>query len=197
MLNAKNVLILAPHTDDAELGAGGLISRLADAGAYVTEIIFTGTDGGKMEAVFAAEVMGINNVRFWDMPIRRLGEHRQDILDGLIELRGQYDLVIMPSLRDTHQDHQAVAQEGWRAFKNTNLLGYEEPWNDMHYDAQLFVSLSERDLFNKMEAVYQYSSQRHKEYCDPEYIRSLARVRGVQAGVEYAESFNIVRQIIR
>jgi len=197
MLNSKNVLILAPHTDDAELGAGGLISRLARAGAYITEIVFTGAGDRKMEAVFAAEVMGINNIKFWDMPIRRLGEHRQDILDGLIELRGQPDLVIMPSLRDTHQDHQTVAQEGWRAFKNTNLLGYEEPWNDMHYDAQLFVKVSEMDIANKIKAVQCYKSQAGKAYCDSEYIISLARVRGVQAGVEYAESFNIMRQIIR
>lgn len=197
MLNSKKVLILAPHTDDAELGAGGLISRLAGAGAYITEVIFTATPEGKMESVRAAEIIGIDNVKFWDFPIRRMGEYRQEILDGLIDLQGSWDLVIMPSMRDTHQDHQTISQEGWRAFKNTNLLGYEEPWNDMHYDAQLFISLSRQDVERKVDAIECYTSQKGRSYCDPEYIRSLARVRGVQIGVEYAESFNIIREIIR
>ena len=39
--NFKNVLILAPHTDDGELGAGGTISRLIEYGANVYYAAFS------------------------------------------------------------------------------------------------------------------------------------------------------------
>lgn len=41
MLSAfKNVLVLAPHTDDGELGAGGTINRLIEEGSKVTYAAF-------------------------------------------------------------------------------------------------------------------------------------------------------------
>ncbi|MCP4550965.1 MAG: hypothetical protein GY834_02750 [Bacteroidetes bacterium] len=42
MLNKfKNVFVLAPHTDDGELGAGGLISKLIDVGSNVYYFTFS------------------------------------------------------------------------------------------------------------------------------------------------------------
>lgn len=41
MLSAfKNVLVLAPHTDDGELGAGSTINRLIEEGSKVTYAAF-------------------------------------------------------------------------------------------------------------------------------------------------------------
>ena len=37
----KNVLVLAPHTDDGELGAGGTIAKLIEGGAKVTYAAFS------------------------------------------------------------------------------------------------------------------------------------------------------------
>ena len=37
----RNVLVLAPHTDDAELGAGGTIAKLIELGAKVTYVAFS------------------------------------------------------------------------------------------------------------------------------------------------------------
>ena len=36
--NCKNILVLAPHTDDGELGLGGTISRLIEDGKKVTYV---------------------------------------------------------------------------------------------------------------------------------------------------------------
>ena len=36
----KNVYVLAPHTDDGELGAGGLIAKLAELGANIYYFAF-------------------------------------------------------------------------------------------------------------------------------------------------------------
>ena len=37
----KNVLVLAPHTDDGELGAGGTIAKLIESGSKVTYAAFS------------------------------------------------------------------------------------------------------------------------------------------------------------
>ena len=37
----KNVLILAPHTDDGEFGCGGSIVKLIDSGAEVYYVAFS------------------------------------------------------------------------------------------------------------------------------------------------------------
>ena len=40
-MNFKNVLVLAPHTDDGELGAGGFLDKLIKSGANVTYVAFS------------------------------------------------------------------------------------------------------------------------------------------------------------
>ena len=37
----KNVLVLAPHTDDGELGCGGFIAKLIELGSKVTYAAFS------------------------------------------------------------------------------------------------------------------------------------------------------------
>jgi hypothetical protein len=38
-----------------------------------------------------------------------------------------------------------------------------------------------------------YASQQHRRYADSEYIRSLARLHGVNVNREYAECFQVYR----
>ena len=61
------------------------------------------------------------------LPVRIFLDYRQHILDTMIRIRDDIkpDLVIMPSLNDTHQDHNVVSNEGFRAFKRNSILGYE------------------------------------------------------------------------
>ena len=99
----------------------------------------------------------------------------------------------MPSLHDIHQDHTTIAQEGLRAFKNTTILGYELIWNNLTFNAQCFVKLREEDVEAKIKALVEYRSQGKRDYLSKEFIYSLAKSRGVQAGTGYAEAFEVVR----
>ena len=105
-------------------------------------------------------------------------------------------LVIMPSTRDTHQDHQVISNEGFRAFKKTSLIGYEVPQNNLTFPTNMFVKLSEDQLRKKINASGCYESQRDKFYFGEEIIRSLAMVRGMQAGCPYAEAFEVMRWVL-
>jgi LmbE family N-acetylglucosaminyl deacetylase len=109
----------------------------------------------------------------------------------------QPDLVLIPSTDDTHQDHQTISQEGFRAFKKTSMIGYEMPYNNLTFRTNMFVSLEKIHIQNKIEALQCYKSQIHKPYSQVDFIEGLARVRGTQIGVQYAEAFEVIRWINR
>jgi LmbE family N-acetylglucosaminyl deacetylase len=135
------------------------------------------------------------NLIVYNYEVRKLGYVRQEILEELIRLRksSRFDLVFIPSLHDIHQDHTTVAQEGLRAFKNTTLLGYELIWNNLTFNTQCFVKLEKRHIEHKINALKEYESQGKRDYLSAEFILSLAKARGVQAGCSYAEAFEVIR----
>ncbi len=205
--NCNHVLVLAPHTDDGELGLGGTISKLIREGKKVTYVAFSTAEESvpegfpkdilKTEVRNATAKLGIKseNLLIYSYQVRKLNYARQEILEELIRIRraDKYDLVFIPSLHDIHQDHTTIAQEGLRAFKNTTILGYELIWNNLSFDTQCFVRLSKADIDNKVAALKEYRSQGKRDYLSGEFIYSLAKARGIQVGSEYAEAFEVVR----
>lgn len=210
MKSIKTILILAPHTDDGEFGCGGTIAKYVAEGVRAIYVAFSAAEQSvlphlprdilRTEVRKATAALGIadEDCLVFDFEVRRFPELRQAILDKMIELSRLYqpDMVFLPSANDTHQDHQIIAQEGFRAFKRTTMLGYEVPWNNLDFRTSCFVDLSEENLEAKIRAVGTYESQKHREYASAEFIRSLALTRGVQIGKRYAESFEVVRWVI-
>jgi LmbE family N-acetylglucosaminyl deacetylase len=206
----NNVLVLAPHTDDGELGAGGTISYFLEKKAKVYYAAFSTAKDSvprgmpkdilKTEVRNATRKLGIEekNLFIYDYQVRKLNYCRQEILEDLIKLRKKihFDLVLMPSLNDIHQDHLTVSQEGLRAFKTSSILGYELIWNNLTFNTTCFVKLEERHLKNKINALKSYKSQEGKDYVSADFIRSLAKARGVQIGAKYAEAFEVIRWVI-
>lgn len=207
----EKVLVLAPHTDDGEIGCGGTIARSVEEGAAVYYVAFSTARSSvrgefpenvlETEVRKATAVLGIPEERLilFDYPVRRFPAHRQEILDDLIRLREelQPELVFVPSPADIHQDHQVIAREGLRAFKRHTLLGYEEPWNNVVFETRCFVSLEKRHIEKKIEALRCYESQQHRGYLDAEFLRSLAVTRGTQVEGGYAEAFEVLRWVMR
>ena len=124
----QQVLVLAPHPDDAEFYAGGTLAKMIAAGATVTIVIATNGDKGsfeleatrlaevrRMEALRAASLLGVREVLFLD--------HVDGELDRLPpgHLRGQFMRTIRQQRPDVlftfdpfapfedHPDHRAVA----------------------------------------------------------------------------------------
>jgi LmbE family N-acetylglucosaminyl deacetylase len=203
----KRALVLAPHTDDGEFGCGGTMVRLVEAGTDVRYVAFSIATKSLPEGfppdTLAREVreataeIGIpeSGLVVHDFEVRTFPERRQEILELLIALWEEWtpDAVFMPSLRDIHQDHQVIAAEGLRAFKRTTVLGYEIPWNNFNFDHQAYVGLEERHVERKVAALERYASQQHRNYANPEYIRSLARAHGINVKRDYAEVFEVYR----
>jgi len=203
----KDILVLAPHTDDGELGAGGSIARFIEEGANVTYIAFSTAEQSvpvglprdilKTEVKEATLRLGIKpeNLIIYNYEVRKLNYVRQEILENLIAIRKtqSFDLVFIPSPHDIHQDHVTIAQEAIRAFKNTSIFGYELIWNNLTFNSQGFIKLQRKHIDKKIYALKAYESQGSRDYLSDEFIYSLAKARGVQVGSEYAESYEVIR----
>ena len=205
----ERVLVLAPHTDDGEFGAGGTMARLVEEGADVRYVAFSiatrslpegfAPDTLAREVQEATAELGIpeSNLVVHDFDVRTFPGHRQDILELLVALweEWQPQAVFQPSLHDIHQDHQVIAAEGLRAFKRTTILGYEIPWNNFDFAYQAYVSLQQAHVDKKVAALAKYESQQHRRYSDPEYIRNVARTHGINVNRDYAEVFEVYRVV--
>ena len=191
------ILVLSPHTDDAEFGCGGSIARWVDDGDEVYCLAFSYGTANAEEYCAAMDGLGAMNMMGHVYETRQFLKHRQEILDDLIRFRDGFgpEMVVIPSSSDIHQDHQVVHQEAVRAFKQCTILGYEVPWNQLTSDATMLVSITAAQLQRKIDAVMCYESQAGRAYAQEEVLTALARVRGVQAGTALAEAFEVVRQV--
>ena len=208
--NIENILILAPHTDDGELGCGGSIARFIEEGKNVFYAAFSTAEKSiepglpnnilEIEVKKATAKLGINkeNLFIYRNEVRKLNYIRQEILEELIKLKKKIDpdIIFMPSINDIHQDHNTIAQEGLRAFKDRTILGYELIWNNISFNTTSFITLKERHVQAKVDALKEYKSQSDKAYMSHEFIFSLAKSRGVQIGKEYAECFEVIRWVM-
>ncbi|MCF8070587.1 MAG: PIG-L family deacetylase [Desulfobacterales bacterium] len=206
----ERILVLAPHTDDGEVGCGGTIAKFIEQKKNIYYVAFSSAQKSvrkgfpknilEIEVKKAIQVLGVSpsNLILFDYEVRTFPEFRQEILEDIIKLRADIkpDLVIVPSLNDIHQDHAVIAREALRAFKKVTLLGYEEPWNNIVFETRSFIILDERHVQKKIEALRCYESQKHRSYLDEDFIWGLAHTRGTQIEVPYAEAFEVLRFVV-
>lgn len=210
MLENKTILVLAPHTDDGELGCGGTIVRAIAEGASVYYVAFSTAEASvpegfarnqlELEVRDATRQLGIPGEQLfvYKYQVRKLNYVRQEILEELIRLRSiiKPELVFLPSSEDIHQDHVTIYREGLRAFKHSSLFGYELIWNNLSFSTDCFIALEPEQVEAKIRALQAYKTQEGRHYMEPDFIRSMAKVRGTQINVSYAEAFEVVRLIL-
>jgi len=208
----SRILVLSPHTDDGEIGAGGTVARFVEEEKEIYYVAFSSCEASvpkgfpedvlKIECKKATSILGIKpeNVILLEYEVRTFPLHRQEILDDMIALNRQIkpELVLVPSSNDIHQDHQVIYAEALRAFKkNASIWGYEHPWNNLTFTTDIFVKLEERHIKKKIDAMKQYESQNFRPYFDEKYIKALAYMRGTQVDYPFAETFELIRLLVR
>lgn len=211
-LKNKKILILSPHTDDAELGAGATVSKLVGDNEVLWLVFSTASKSlpatlspDTLLKEFQNVIYSLNlkdsNYKIFDHEVRKLNDVRQEILEELVSVKNDFlpDLVIGPSINDLHQDHIVVANEMIRAFKLTSsIISYELPWNHITFNTQMFVRLNSQDIENKIKLLSNYKSQfeKNRHYFSEDFIKGLALTRGSQINHKYAEAFEVIRWIV-
>jgi N-acetylglucosamine malate deacetylase 1 len=203
ILNEKGGIVLAfgAHPDDLEIGAGGLLARLAAEGADVhlaVTCIPNNFELRRTEAKAAADIIDAElMVMFDDKPTRVEDIAMHEIVRRFDQLVGDLhpDLVITHSANDLHWDHGLVNRATVSALRRTpcDLLAYlSSP--EMNAQARCvgscFADVS-KTIDKKIAAIKCHSSQ--LKNLDVESSRDLARAMGRISGYEYAEAFEVLR----
>ena len=205
----KRIVVLAPHVDDAEYGCGGTIHKIYK-NSELFYIIFSFAEKSlsngftrkmlEAEMLEASKVLGVQseNIISKNYEVREFPRDRQKILEDLIKIKKDLnpDIVFMPSSFDTHQDHKVIHEEGFRAFKDTTIFGYESILNNRAFTPHFYSILNKRNVDKKISAIKCFKSQIVKRENSIDFINSLSKVRGAQVRAAYAEAFEVIRLIL-
>ena len=196
----RRILVIGCHSDDIEIGCGGLLLSLAveRPDVAVTWVILAAEGEREQEARQSAEAFlaGFSRTEVVTRPFRDsfLPYVGADVKEFFEELKPvDPDLILTHARDDLHQDHHLASELTWNTFRNHLILEYEIP----KYDGDLgrpnvFYNLTEEIARRKARLVCEhFASQQGKHWFDEELFLSLLRLRGMEAASpsRYAEAF--------
>jgi LmbE family N-acetylglucosaminyl deacetylase len=107
------------------------------------------------------------------------------------------DLVLVPSARDSHQDHRAVHAAALSATRaaTCTLLAYMSASAAERVRPNWFVPLTEKQMALKLESIACHHSQVARPYMTEEHVRSMGRYWAMveRSAAPYVEPFELVR----
>jgi LmbE family N-acetylglucosaminyl deacetylase len=217
-----NILVIAPHPDDEVLGCGGTIGRFSCEGNKVTLCIVTKpyTPDWSIEYIEKKTVeieksnkkLGISKTIFLGFPTIKLDTIPQkELNDALLKVINETTpvIVFIPHNGDVNKDHRIVheaALVATRPIQSTvvkKILAYETlsetEWGHsiapfrpgVYIDITGFIEMK-KDAMRLFET--ELRDAPHPRSID--LISALAMKRGSEIGVNYAEAFMLIREII-
>jgi LmbE family N-acetylglucosaminyl deacetylase len=195
------VLCLGAHSDDIEIGCGGLLLQLIQERPRVEIdwIVFSAAGKRAAEArrsaalfVKGAHRTNVRLHRFRDGFFPYEGAAIKAAFERL-KVGPSPDLVLTHYRDDRHQDHRVLSDLTWNTFRDHWILEYEIP----KYDGDLgspsvFVPLDEDLSRRKVEYLQRsFGSQRDKHWFSDATFLGLMRLRGMECRAPggYAEAF--------
>lgn len=202
-----SVLCLGAHPDDIEIGAFGLVDRLAKRNptARFDFVVLTGDESRIAEAkesmhslVGERGTLHAGGFRDGALPYKDpLGV--KDFLGDAVSAAG-VDVVIAPHESDRHQDHAFAAHLVDQLYRDHWVVGYEIPKFDADLQRPgLFVSLTTEEANAKVDHLLtHFNSQRAKPWYTEEVFRALMGLRGIECKSPsgYAEAFHVSKLLL-
>jgi LmbE family N-acetylglucosaminyl deacetylase len=198
--HVRTAVAFGAHPDDVEVGAGGLVAKLAAAGAHVTIVVASIPNRyavRKAEAIAAAQQLGAalvlppreGETRVEDGPVHALVGRFERELDAIAP-----DLVIVHGTHDSHWDHTLVHRAVLAALRRArcDILAYATrlPAGAAPPPATCVVDISS-SIDRKLAAIAEHASQFPPGFAEAR--RDIARTLGLTHGVEFAETYEVLR----
>jgi len=220
------ILVVSPHPDDETLGCGGTILKHKDLGDQIYWLIITNIDmengwdkdiieKRQKEIETVAKMYDFEKTFKLDYLTAKLDTiPMQEIIESISKVIFEIkpEIIYSPNRSDVHTDHQITFKAVYSCTKNfrypfiKKVLMYETlaetefspalPENA--FIPNIFVDIT--NYFEKKLGIFKiYKSELMKKPLPRSLgsIKALARYRGSQIGVEYAESFVLIREIIK
>jgi LmbE family N-acetylglucosaminyl deacetylase len=195
------LLCLGAHSDDIEIGAGGLVLELlrAHRAIDIVWVVFSAIGQREKEARRSATLFtrGARRCRVETHPFRDGffpydGAEIKEVFEGL-KRDTSPDLVLTHYRNDRHQDHRVISDLTWNTFRDHLVLEYEIPKFDGDLGVpNFFVPIDRRTCARKVRYLHAaFDSQRTKHWFEDETFIGLMRLRGMEcrAPAGYAEAF--------
>jgi LmbE family N-acetylglucosaminyl deacetylase len=204
---ALRVLCLGAHSDDIEIGAGGLILKLireSKVPVDVDWVVFSALPKREAEARHSAALFlkGARRKRVtvkqfrdgffpYDAKVKRVFEALKPLTP---------DLVLTHYRHDRHQDHRVLSDLTWNTFRDHLILEYEIPKFDGDLGSpNCFVQLDKATCEQKVNFLNDaFGTQRDKHWFTAETFMGLMRLRGMECRSRpgYAEAFYVRKAVI-
>lgn len=192
------ILCLGAHCDDIDIGCGGtLLKLLEDSRCAVSWVTFAATPerAGELRSsarrfLRAAQRTEVVVHAFRDSYFPAQYTAIKESFEPL-KRASRPDLVFTHRRDDAHQDHRIVSELTWNAFRDHLVLEYEVPkWDGDLTTPNAYVQLRAKHVRAKIRHLLaSYPSQRSKSWFDKDTFQGLMRLRGVEAGCQWAEGF--------
>ncbi len=187
--------VIGAHPDDAELGAGGFLTRYGGIIVSMTNGENCARDSrvAKKEQEVAAEILGVPWIHLDNTELTVITQKLVGELDRIIT-ENDVQGVITHAPGNSNQEHTLTSQAAYAASRRLGNLLYFEPippeWAEFH--PMMYCDIT--DYQKKYQALDCYKSQMWRKGQSLLHTRmALDSYRGRQIGVERAECFQIVR----
>lgn len=131
-------------------------------------------------------------------PTMYFRENYQKIRNDIFSFKEDFkpDLVYCTSPCALHPDHQVVGEACESIFQQCSVYGFEDVRGNQKQLVNRWAKLELDDVDQKIRAVGCYQSQMRRAYFNFDKIISMTKYRGLQIGADYAEGFEILREIV-
>ena len=216
----KKILVFAAHPDDELLGLGGTLIKHVSQGDEVSVIIFTtGVTSRdidnkdiqikklrknlinvskflKFKKIF---YLGLNDQKLDEYPIIEIIKKIESIKKTI-----NPDIIYTHHYSDLNKDHRVSTESVMVAFrpdkKKYKIIMYETPSSSEYayknyFTPNYYVDIK-KTYKKKVSALYKYYKSEMKTKNHPRsksYLLALAKKRGGECGLEYAEAFFMFR----
>ena len=215
---SRNVLVFGAHPDDAEIGMGGTIIKLAKSGYDVVLLDLTrgemSSNGDihtrKSEADASGQILRISERYNFNLPDRNI-ECSLKTIECVSAVIRRYDpiMIFYPSSVDPHPDHVAASELIDKSIFHAKLRKFESDHAPVvikkcytysingDSSSDIYIDISD-EYDDKNRALLCYESQFGNENPESktrlnqgflEYISARDRQNGYVSGVKYAECF--------
>ncbi|MEK7080578.1 MAG: PIG-L deacetylase family protein [Patescibacteria group bacterium] len=217
------ILVIAPHPDDEVLGCGGTIKKHINSRdeVYLCEVTKSYTPDWTEEYIKqemneledSSKFLGIKETFLLNLPAVKLDILGQKKLNDLLletVKKIKPEILYVPFYGDINSDHRLVSRACLVAARPRSgssvkkVLAYEvlsaTEWGPpvfKNFIPNVYIDISST-IKEKLKALALYKSQL-MPYPHPrslEAIEILAKKRGIEAGLHYAESFMLLKEII-